>query len=406
MSVSTKAARPYAWLAAACAALALTMCPARAQEKEKGRDVPAKSDAKYLAAFRDVTAGPSASVARVLCEGKEAALGTVVGADGWVLTKASELSGKIECKFKDGRKLDAKLMGVQEQYDLALLKVEAKDLKPIVWADSKEAAPGDWVASPGLGEEPAAAGVVSVATRTLPARELRQSSVNPNSGFLGVTTEAGDGGPRVALVEKGSAADKAGLKVNDRLLAVSGKVIEDPEALMSAMQRTKPGQEVTLKVKRGDEELELKATLGKRPAGSDRSDFQNRMGSALSNRRTGFPVILQHDTVLKPSDCGGPLIDLDGKAYGVNIARAGRVESYAVPSEVVLSLLPDLKSGKLAPPDDEAAAKRLAQAETRVAELKAALEKALSDKAAADKKAAEARDALDKAEADLKALKK
>ncbi len=57
--------------------------------------------------------------------------------------------------------------------------------------------------------------------------------------------------------------------------------------------------------------------------------------------------------MLKPQECGGPVIDLDGKAVGVNIARAGRVESYAIPSEVLKPLLHDLMSGKLAPTKTE-----------------------------------------------------
>src|SRR4029077_19551483 len=74
---------------------------------------------------------------------------------------------------------------------------------------------------------------------------------------------------------------------------------------------------------------------------------QDKMGSKLSDRRGGFPSILQHDTVVQPQDCGGPVIDLDGKAVGINIARAGRTETYAIPSEAILGLLDDLQSGKL-----------------------------------------------------------
>src|SRR5262249_33204710 len=92
----------------------------------------------------------------------------------------------------------------------------------------------------------------------------------------------------------------------------------------------------------------------------------NNMGSKLSDKRTGFPNILQHDTVLAPADCGGPLVDLDGKAVGINIARAGRVESFAIPSDTVLALLPDLKSGKLAPKGIEDA--KIGRTETAVKE--------------------------------------
>jgi len=104
-----------------------------------------------------------------------------------------------------------------------------------------------------------------------------------------------------------------------------------------------------------------------------RADFQNNMGSKLSDKRTGFPNILQHDSVLKPSDCGGPLVELDGKAVGINIARAGRVESYAIPSDTVLALLPDLKSGKLAP---KPPAPEPTVDEEKIARLEAALKSA------------------------------
>src|SRR5690606_17538087 len=69
----------------------------------------------------------------------------------------------------------------------------------------------------------------------------------------------------------------------------------------------------------------------------------------LSERRTGFPLALQHDTVLTPQECGGPLVDLDGRCVGINIARAGRVNSYALPASVVLPLVAEFKAGKYSP---------------------------------------------------------
>src|SRR5438128_4552355 len=73
-----------------------------------------RANPKTLQAFRPVVSRPSESAVRVRCAGKDVALGTVVAADGWILTKASELSGKrIVCRFKDGRYLAARLVGVQ-----------------------------------------------------------------------------------------------------------------------------------------------------------------------------------------------------------------------------------------------------------------------------------------------------
>ena len=43
--------------------------------------------------------------------------------------------------------------------------------------------------------------------------------------------------------------------------------------------------------------------------------------------------MLQHDLSLTPADMGGPVFDLNGRAIGINIARADRITSYALPME-------------------------------------------------------------------------
>ena len=80
----------------------------------------------------------------------------------------------------------------------------------------------------------------------------------------------------------------------------------------------------------------------------DRSEFQNNLGGRLSVRRFGFPLALQHDTVLRPVDCGGPVVDLDGRVVGFNIARAGRTESYLIPTGAVHAILGELTTTGLA----------------------------------------------------------
>ena len=64
---------------------------------------------------------------------------------------------------------------------------------------------------------------------------------------------------------------------------------------------------------------------------------------ALSNRRGGFPSILQHDTVLKPSDCGGPLVNLEGQVVGINTAiitggRGNEGVGFALPSNTAIGV--------------------------------------------------------------------
>jgi WD40 repeat protein len=308
----------------------------------------AKNTPRIVKLFREVVAGPNKSTVRVRCNGKDTALGTIVAEDGSILTKASDLYGRITCTLPDGQVLVASIQGINEPYDLALLKVEASGLLPVTWADSKVATLGRWVASASPEVDPVAIGVISVATRKLVPGDQPPKTLNPNSGYLGINLEDAPGGARILSANKGTPAEKAGLKIGDVVTHVGTRRILDTETLINHVSRLKPGDQVTLKVERGLESLEFKATLAARPK-ELLGNPQELMGSTLSTRRGGFPVILEHDTVLKPSDCGGPLVDLDGEVLGINISRSGRVATYAIPAEIVRDLLPDLRSGKLMP---------------------------------------------------------
>lgn len=313
-----------------------------------------KTNPRIMEAVTTVVAKPSESTVRVLSAGKEAALGTVVDAEGFILTKHSVLEGNdISVRLKDGKDLKATLVGVKKDYDLALLKVDVKGLKPIEWRKDGPV-PGDMVLTPGPTEKVLYMGVVSVAARKTSARDFPVSLAPPaGSGFLGVQLDAVDGKVIIKEVTKDSAAEKAGLKNDDYILAINGKAIKDVPGMIAIVSGKKAGEKITLKIERESKEMDVEATLAKRPVqGANRGDFQNNLGSELSKVRSGFPSVLQHDTVVKPTDCGGPLVDLEGRAVGVNIARAGRVESYAVPVDAIQALLPDLKSGKLPPPKE------------------------------------------------------
>jgi S1-C subfamily serine protease len=74
----------------------------------------------------------------------------------------------------------------------------------------------------------------------------------------------------------------------------------------------------------------------------------------ISSRSTGFQNIMQHDTVIAPHQCGGPVVDVYGNAIGLNIARAGRVSSYAIPASVASPAINEMlasATGKSAPTD-------------------------------------------------------
>ncbi|MCI0640664.1 MAG: S1C family serine protease [Gemmataceae bacterium] len=351
-----------------------------------------RTNPKFIQAFKEVVAKPSSSTVRVLCDGKDTALGMVVGPDGWILTKSNDLRGKITCKLRDGRLFEAALVGVQKDHDLAMLKVEARGLTPVEFSDSKAAEVGHWVACAGLGDDPVGIGVVSVATRQMLNKGPTVTIDATKAGYLGVSLDATEGGVKIVMVAPGTAAATAGIKVNDIVTTLAGQKITEVDEFIDKVGKYKPGDVVVMKLLRGKEELELKATLGKRPANMLRGDFQNKMGSELSARRTGYPTILQHDSVVKPTDCGGPIVDLEGRVIGINICRAGRTESWAVPAEVIQTVLLELMSGKLAPPETKLTS---LTSEERIAAAKEAVKRAEEEKARAEKRLAEARAALE-----------
>ncbi|MDB5356956.1 MAG: hypothetical protein JWN24_3409 [Phycisphaerales bacterium] len=326
-------------LAAIALLLAFATAPASAQRIRGSDRERARNTGGVKSAFRDVVLDASHSTVTLKNDGKDAVLGTVLSDDGWIVSKASELPGKITCVLPGGRSVEAKIVGVAEEDDLALLKVEVKNLTPIVWGDARKAQVGQWVATVGTSNTPVAIGVVSVGRRKIPGR----------SGKLGVALADAEGGAKVMEVLPDSPADKAGVKVDDLITAINGTPVGSREALVAVVRQFPPGHEVTVTLQRGEKKLEIKPKLAGGIGPEAREDAMNRMGGALSDRNSNFPAILQHDTVLTPAQCGGPLVTLDGKAIGINIARAGRVESYALPADVILAELDSLKSGKRAP---------------------------------------------------------
>ena len=106
-----------------------------------------------------------------------------------------------------------------------------------------------------------------------------------------------------------------------------------------------------LQVNRDSKELEIEATLKGRPEGrtSQRFENMNKMSGEMSERRGGFPSVLQHCIPLKPEECGGPLVDLDGTCLGINVSRAGRIKTYAIPASDLQDLMGELNPADFAP---------------------------------------------------------
>jgi serine protease Do len=58
--------------------------------------------------------------------------------------------------------------------------------------------------------------------------------------------------------------------------------------------------------------------------------------TAISDISTGFGSVLAHDGIVWPEQCGGPIVNLDGQAIGLNIARFDRTATHALSAETVM----------------------------------------------------------------------
>jgi serine protease Do len=286
-------------------------------------------------------------IVEVRIDEKTVALGTVIDTNGSVLTKASELKpGRLGCRLASGQDIAAAVVAVDETNDVALLNASAAYLEPIQWA-TKEAVVGEWVVTPGIGTRPEAIGIVSA-----PMRRILHKRA-----FIGVALTNTPAGKIIEIVP-GLGAEKAGLKIGDVIVALNDVPIKATEELIRTLRYFREGQKVKLRVQREGEEFEVNIEMGlpqpvRRWGGPSRQELLTRLAGEVSHRAEDFEQAMQHDSVLQPWQCGGPLVNLEGKAVGVNIARAGRTASYALPATLLRHIIAELRTRASQSNDDE-----------------------------------------------------
>ena len=273
------------------------------------------------------------------------AFATGIRANGWLLTKASEVgtAAELQCQIQ-GQWVAAKVVRTWPDHDLALLKAEAKDMPAVKWAERGSLDVGTFITAVAPeGREPVAIGVVSVAVR---------NEQTKGRGFLGVQLESDDQGLKIRDVVPKGPAQNSGLQKEDRILELDGKKPESVYTFTKLVSDRKAGDKIRLKFQRGEAVIEKEIALGDRGAatGPARSsnDKMNSMGSTISKRRTDFPAAMQTDLPLNSTQCGGPVTDLDGNVVGIVIARSGRIETQVLPSETIREVLGSVDFSKAA----------------------------------------------------------
>jgi serine protease Do len=321
-----------------------------APENIRTHFAPGSSDAGRMAVQRvlpldEIVAQARESMLRVMDGKASCAYATVIDGAGHAVTKRSQLpragvGESVELESADGRAFTARVVATDAALDLAFLGIDHCTLPPIQWRTNQRLVPGQALLTPRLGKGTPALGFAAI--------ESRQSERDPLSmPYLGVRTEPAtkeerkaaqcEAALRVVEVVPDSGASAAGVALGDLILSIDGKELDGRSGLRRVIVEHAPGDVVRLAVLRGEQRLELDATLRLRSSseGSQESRRGNTM-TPISGVSSGFGEVLAHDAIVWPEQCGGPVLDLDGRAVGLNIARFDRTATHALDAKRVM----------------------------------------------------------------------
>ena len=289
--------------------------------------------------------------------------GFIISTDGLILTNAHVVEGadKIVVRLTDKREFEGKVLGTDKQTDIAVVKIEAKDLPALKMGDSNQLKVGEWVAAIGSPfglDNTVTAGIVSALSRNLPTDQYMpfiqtDVAVNPGNsggplfnmkgevvginsqifstsgGFMGlsfaipigkvtrgyvgvyiqqVTQDLAESfglktpeGALVTKIEKGSPAEKAGLKAGDVITALNDRKVTSSSSLPMLVSSLRPGTKAELTVIRDKKEIKLDITIGTNSAADNSA-------SSADTHRLGIEARVLTDAESKDAETTGLLI--------------------------------------------------------------------------------------------------
>ncbi|MGB6219719.1 S1C family serine protease [Haloferula sp.] len=268
---------------------------------------------------------------------EEVIFGTVVSADGYILTKASELGAIEDLSITVDREVfnSPRIVAEDPVWDVALLKVEASNLIPVQLSPLDEHSQGTWLVANGAttrSSRRVQIGVVSANEREVFAK---------GGTVLGVSLKDDNENELiVSEVTEGSGAEEAGLQPDDKIVSIEGKRVGTRAEVAEELRERRVGDRVTIGVLRKGEEISVKVALsGRAELFGEQASRNDMMSGEYSERRTGFPRVMQHDIIGNRHFMGGPVFNLNGECVGMNIARFSRCETYAIPAKELLVLV-------------------------------------------------------------------
>ena len=339
--------------------------------------------------------------------------GFIVSKEGYILTNnhVVEDADKIKVTMLDGRTFDAKKVGQDPTFDLAVIQIKAKDLPVLQLGDSSATEVGEQVVAIGNPhgfENTVTAGIISAKNRTLQAPGINfqgflqtDAAINPGNsggplidlngnvigintaivpyaqgigfaipvnmakqimddlikhgevrrGWLGVTVQPLTAslveaykiptkeGSIVADVQKGSPAEKFGLKRGDVIISVGDSKVKNSEDVVFAVRNRLAGEKVPFEIYRDGKKMTVEVTLGDMDSvpGARRQSSSSRGGpqsAPKESTRMGITVVLNSPEFSKQYE----LSETDGVVV-TKIAQGSQGQRLGLrPGDVILEI--------------------------------------------------------------------
>src|SRR6266850_1211679 len=200
--------------------------------------------------------------------------GFIVRPDGYILTNVHviEDADKIDVKLRDGREFPARVVGADERTDIAVIKVDGKDLPVVQLGDSDGVRVGQLafaIGAPFKLDYTFTYGVISgelIAGHKIvrPWLGIRIETLGDDPSIRELFKSA-DKGVVVRTIEADAPASKSNLRPFDVITHVDGSAVTSDSQLQHEILKKKVGQNVELTVSRKGQTIKVPVKTGELP---------------------------------------------------------------------------------------------------------------------------------------------
>jgi serine protease Do len=263
-------------------------------------------------------------------------LGTLIdvvsskGISSYIVSKSSLVANRPTMKVGDGL-VSLQLIARDRENDLVLLKTDRK-LDGAIRITATEKDPelsrmdlGKILISP-LSPDSGKTGILSSVYTDL--------ALTNSIGYIGANAVYNNEKITFSRIGKGSNSQL--LQTNDQVVRINGVGVEKPTDYDREMNKYLAGDSISLDLVRAGKPVQVGVYLYGQPTQRHVSfDYPG----GRSGRSDRFGKVMVQDAAIKAEECGGPVFDVNGTFYGINIARHSRTSSLIIPAGVLTKFI-------------------------------------------------------------------